>query len=101
MAIKGLTKTIYQRYYMRKRRNGTPMPTSYCRACGYDLIMELHHKDGDHNNVSPENIIPLCPNCHALISRGKVTWDELMTYGNQHTKMSRIIRKKKIRRVRV
>jgi hypothetical protein len=29
-------------------------------------ILELHHKDGNHNNNTLENCLLLCPNCHAL-----------------------------------
>ena len=29
------------------------------------IPLELHHKDGDHFNNAFENIVLLCPNCHA------------------------------------
>ena len=29
-------------------------------------ILQFHHKDGNSNNNSPENIQVLCPNCHAM-----------------------------------
>lgn len=37
-----------------------------CCVCGWDLIVEVHHYDGDHKNNDPENLIPLCPNHHQL-----------------------------------
>ena len=43
-----------------------------CAVCGVkewlgqELSFELHHKDGDKNNVTPENLELLCPNCHSL-----------------------------------
>jgi len=43
-----------------------------CELCGFRLALDTHHilpknKDGPHE-VS--NLMVLCPNCHALISRG-------------------------------
>ena len=38
-----------------------------CERCGYYKypdILEVHHKDRDRNNGSPENLEILCPNCH-------------------------------------
>ena len=29
------------------------------------IPLELHHKDGDHNNNNINNLTILCPNCHA------------------------------------
>lgn len=37
-----------------------------CCSCGESRIVEVHHFDHDHNNVNPENLIPLCPTCHQL-----------------------------------
>lgn len=43
-----------------------------CEICGlsewigHKIPLELHHKDGDHYNNALENLIVLCPNCHAL-----------------------------------
>ena len=39
-----------------------------CKRCGYEKvpgIVEVHHINGDHNDNRPENMEPLCPNCHA------------------------------------
>ena len=33
-----------------------------------DIPVELHHIDGNHSNNSLENLVILCPNCHALTS---------------------------------
>ena len=42
-----------------------------CAKCGNDgtwkedkLTLQLHHKDGDRRNNTPENLEFLCPNCH-------------------------------------
>ena len=44
-----------------------------CSECGCDgswrgktLALQLHHKDGDHNNNELSNLTYLCPNCHAV-----------------------------------
>ena len=50
-----------------------------CSRCGIDtwlgekIILELEHKDGDHNNNKRENLESLCPNCHSQTEtwRGK------------------------------
>lgn len=42
-----------------------------CEVCGIaewngkPLVMELHHKDGDTHNNSIDNLMMICPNCHA------------------------------------
>lgn len=45
-----------------------------CEKCGFSKthprtgssILEIHHIDEDPSNNRPENLILLCPNCHAL-----------------------------------
>ena len=45
-----------------------------CQQCGWDekhpvdgaVLTELDHIDGDAENVSPENLRVLCPNCHSM-----------------------------------
>lgn len=43
-----------------------------CELCGVSswrgikLILELHHKDGDHYNNDLDNLMILCPNCHSI-----------------------------------
>lgn len=52
-----------------------------CERCGLTewqgvpIPLELHHKDGNRFNNSLDNLIILCPNCHALTDnyRGKNT----------------------------
>lgn len=42
-----------------------------CEICGlsqwmgYEIPLELHHKDGNHHNNDFDNLQILCPNCHA------------------------------------
>lgn len=42
-----------------------------CQFCGNDdiNILELHHIDGNRDNTTIENLIPLCPNCHAKATK--------------------------------
>jgi predicted HNH restriction endonuclease len=43
-----------------------------CQSCGLDVWMgepitlEVHHLDGDSTNNEEDNLLLLCPNCHAL-----------------------------------
>lgn len=43
-----------------------------CELCGINswqgvqLILELHHKDGNHYNNDLSNLMILCPNCHSI-----------------------------------
>jgi len=43
-------------------------------ACGHILTLDIHHivwvKDGGGNDLS--NLLALCPNCHALHTRGDI-----------------------------
>ena len=38
-----------------------------CVCCKEDKILDVHHYDGDRNNNSPENLIPLCPTHHRYV----------------------------------
>lgn len=38
-----------------------------CAECGASGDLQVHHKDRDRSNNEPENLVPLCKNCH---------WDE-------------------------
>lgn len=43
-----------------------------CEECGIskwlgkEIVLQLHHKDGNNKNNSLENLKLLCPNCHSL-----------------------------------
>ena len=43
-----------------------------CECCGLSewlgvkLVLELHHKNGDHYDNDLDNLVILCPNCHSI-----------------------------------
>lgn len=44
-----------------------------CELCSYEedlRILEVHHIDHNRSNNKPENLMILCPNCHAKITHG-------------------------------
>ena len=48
-----------------------------CSRCGYDnnvMALQVHHKDGNHNNGAIENLEVLCANCHAIETMGQKCW---------------------------
>lgn len=42
-----------------------------CELCGYDMVIDTHHILPKHRGGSHEveNLMVVCPNCHALITR--------------------------------
>lgn len=56
-----------------------------CEKCGLSewfgvpIILELHHEDGNKNNVDDNNLKLLCPNCHSQTDnwRGKNTKNQI------------------------
>jgi len=46
---------------------------NFCQLCGFKEIPEIliiHHIDRNRQNNSSENLLRLCPFCHAMIHRG-------------------------------
>ena len=44
-----------------------------CACCGWsrdERILQVHHKDSNHENNKDENLVILCPNCHWSITLG-------------------------------
>lgn len=61
--------------YFAEKRNLPDRYTNYkticfkkwpkkCLLCGYDKIVSVHHLDENHSNNHPDNLVPLCMNCH-------------------------------------
>jgi len=42
-----------------------------CAVCKYSEVLDVHHIDHNRSNNSPDNLIFLCPNHHALLHRKK------------------------------
>lgn len=43
-----------------------------CTRCGYNEFqcsVFIHHIDGDRENCKPDNLVPLCANCHRALHR--------------------------------
>ena len=61
----------YQTYKLKNKLIKAGLKKNICEMCGIvdwngkPLNMELHHIDGNRNNNKLENLIMLCPNCHA------------------------------------
>ena len=50
------------------QKNGWEGRERKCYECGYQKhpeILVIHHKDGNRKNGKLDNLIPLCPTCHA------------------------------------
>lgn len=51
-----------------------------CSECGWgevnpftgNIPLEIHHKDGNSHNTTPDNVVLLCPNCHSLTENYRV-----------------------------
>lgn len=42
-----------------------------CVICGWDISVEVHHVDNNHDNDEPKNLIPLCSNHHIMTRMNK------------------------------
>lgn len=69
----------YQSYKLKKRLLSEGIKKHICESCGltewqdHIIPLELHHINGDNRDNRLENLMLLCPNCHALTEcyRGK------------------------------
>lgn len=42
---------------------------SACAICGKGQELHIHHKDWNHHNNSPNNLLTLCQHCHTILHR--------------------------------
>ena len=57
-----------------------------CAVCSEELIIEVHHMDGNYSNCTKENLIPLCPTHHKYIHHKKYSYlveDPIKEYINK------------------
>ena len=47
------------------------VPMGPCNRCGKQSARDVHHKDGNHLNNSPENLERICRSCHNQEHRPK------------------------------
>lgn len=56
---------------LREKLLSSKLKENKCEICGLSywngqaIKLEIHHKDGDHNNNELDNLQLLCPNCHS------------------------------------
>ncbi len=46
---------------------------STCEICGTTKDLEVHHKDKNHNNNNPNNLMTVCSSCHQQIHNQSLT----------------------------
>lgn len=74
-----ISESTYQSYKLKNRLLKEGLKQHICEMCGLsvwlgnDIPLELHHKNGNNKDNRIENLLILCPNCHALTDsyRGK------------------------------
>jgi len=59
------------RYFIAKkqRKQINEFREKRCEECGWNAVpevLELHHRDRNVKNGSPENLKLVCPNCHQI-----------------------------------
>jgi len=47
-----------------------------CENCGRGYKLEVHHKDGNHKNNNPDNLIKVCRRCHMLLDGRLFTYNK-------------------------
>jgi hypothetical protein len=58
----------------RERLYRDPCFTRYeekCVICDWDISVDVHHIDGNHDNNDIDNLIPLCANHHRMAHMSK------------------------------
>jgi hypothetical protein len=53
------------------------VPNVRCARCAYSEFpeaVEIHHLDHNRRNNAPDNLAPLCANCHRGLHAGRWTW---------------------------
>lgn len=67
------------------------LPDTYMNML-WKMCLHVHHKDGNHFNHSPSNLVTICPNVHAIITMQ--SQDYLNRYPELRESLKRISEKK-------
>lgn len=51
---------------------GMPCALEHIGGCGKAHHMEVHHRNGNQMNNSPENLVVLCSSHHKLVEHGRI-----------------------------
>lgn len=68
---KNVTHRILKTYFLRHYNKCMNPECKWNWDGDNNPILELHHKDGNHNNNTLDNCLLLCPNCHSLTDNYK------------------------------
>lgn len=66
---------------LRQLLISTGIKEAKCELCGYEfwrgarIPLDLHHKNGNHYDNTEDNLMVLCPTCHASITRPREEQD--------------------------
>ena len=74
-----IENSTYQSYKLKRRLIEEGLKYAVCESCGQktwlgqQIPLELHHVNGNNKDNRLQNLLLLCPNCHALTDsyRGK------------------------------
>ena len=84
--------STYQSHKLKRRLLSEGVKDHICESCrlsewlGKSIPLELHHKNGNNRDNRLDNLMLLCPNCHALTEsyRGKNKKDKRTDF--KHTR---------------
>jgi len=60
----------------RLKREITSRPVK-CKWCRKNPVQEVHHIDGNPENIQEDNLIGLCGICHIRATRGEINKEQL------------------------
>ena len=70
-AFTGRQKTERKSWYASHKEARDIAGTGPCEICGSEKNVDVHHKNGDFNDNSKENLMLVCRSCHMKIHRKK------------------------------
>ena len=68
--------------------------SQHCKACGFARGLEIHHKDWDHTNDNPENLLVLCKWCHMQVHKlGKPEFERMLEVAGANPSLRTALRR--------